>query len=174
MAEQRPEPKDVNKPTGLKRFLPYLIVLLVLIVEAVAVVVVMKIVGTNPAEATAQMTGEDQDILTDDGMDVEVPLCDLSAFNKKTGVLLLFQIQVVGVVDPEDKDQVAKLIALRKATIDDRITKVIRGADPKFLSEPGMETIRRQIKFELDKIIGNEHTLKELLIPKLLQSASNL
>jgi len=51
------------------------------------------------------------------------------------------------------------------------VTTVIRSADPKFLQEPGLETIRRQIKFELDKVLGDDKIIVDLLIPSLLQSS---
>jgi hypothetical protein len=62
----------------------------------------------------------------------------------------------------------------RQATICDRVNTVVRRAEPKFLSEPGLETVRRQIKFELDKVFGDEDLIQEVLLPELLQSQAQL
>jgi flagellar basal body-associated protein FliL len=62
----------------------------------------------------------------------------------------------------------------RKASIEDRITTVIRSADPAHLAEPGLETLKRQFKFELDKITEDETLIRQVLIPKLLQTRSAL
>jgi flagellar basal body-associated protein FliL len=72
------------------------------------------------------------------------------------------------------KDTCKGLIDARKATIRDRLDTLLRNADPKYLNEPGLETLRRQIKFELDKVFKDEKLVDEILITKFLKSRANL
>ena len=167
---------NVNVPTKRKKLLPYTIIGAIMLVEGLAVYIAAKTLGSDPAAAEAgQGSGES---IGPDGMptdmDVELLICELDAFNKKTGRLMMYHIQVVAIVNRGHEERLQKLVELRRGTISDRVTTVIRSAEPKYLSEPGLETIRRQIKFELDKIFGDETLIIELLIPKLLQSSSNL
>ena len=54
--------------------------------------------------------------------------------------------------------------------IRDRIRTIIAESDPDKLgggTEPGLETLRRQIKYQLDEIVG-EGLIDEVLVPKCI------
>ena len=56
------------------------------------------------------------------------------------------------------------------ATIKDRVRTIIAQSNPDKLgggSEPGLETLRRQVKFQLDEIIG-EGMIEEVLVPRCI------
>ncbi|MGH7214988.1 MAG: hypothetical protein ACREIT_09525, partial [Tepidisphaeraceae bacterium] len=58
----------------------------------------------------------------------------------------------------------------RDALIRDRIRTIIAQADPEKLgggSEPGLETLRRQVKYQLDEIVG-EGMVDEVLVPRCI------
>jgi hypothetical protein len=57
----------------------------------------------------------------------------------------MFHIQVTAVVKKANEAVLEKCVQERQNTINDRVTTIIRSADPKFMNEPGLETIRRQI-----------------------------
>ncbi len=168
---------NVAESSRKKKLFPILVVAGLMLAEGVGIYLAMKTLGTDP-QAVEANAGDEKGVGPDgqpaDAMDVELAICKLDAFNKKTGKLLMIHIEVVVIVSPEERKRIEKLIELRQKTISDRITTIIRNADPKYLNEPQLETIRRQIKFELDKIVGAEDLVKEVLIPNLLQSASNL
>lgn len=137
----------------------------------------MKFFGGAPGRASAGTALADQAVPTQEGAATpiaEVLIAELDAYNNLSGRLYVYHLQVSAQVKPEAKKQIEKIIEQRGGTICDRINTVIRGADPKHLNEPGLETMRRQIKFELDKIFGDDSLVLELLIPKLLQSRANL
>lgn len=166
---------DVSEPKRSRKFLPYAIIAGLMLAEGLGIFVAMKTLGSDPEVVEAgEGDGIGPDGMAEQAMDAELPICELDAFNKKSGKLMMYHIEVVAVVNREQETGLKKLVELRRATIHDRITTVIRGADPKFLNEPGLETIRRQVKFELDKVFGDEKLINELLIPELLQSSSNL
>jgi flagellar basal body-associated protein FliL len=54
--------------------------------------------------------------------------------------------------------------------IQDRIRTIIAQSDPEKLSggsEPGLETLRRQVKYQLDEIIG-DGMIDEVLVPRCI------
>ena len=58
----------------------------------------------------------------------------------------------------------------REALIKDRIRTIIAQSDPEKLgggSEPGLETLRRQVKYQLDEIVG-EGMIDEVLVPRCI------
>jgi flagellar basal body-associated protein FliL len=54
--------------------------------------------------------------------------------------------------------------------IQDRVRTIMAQSDPEKLgggSEPGLETLRRQVKYQLDEIIG-EGMIEEVLVPRCI------
>ena len=50
------------------------------------------------------------------------------------------------------------------------MNRIIAGIDPQKLNgavEPGLETLRRQVKYQLDQIVG-EHVIEEVLVPRCI------
>ena len=58
----------------------------------------------------------------------------------------------------------------RRARLEDAVNVVIRSADPNHLDEPELGTIKRRLKYEIDRIFGDETVIQEIVIPLLLQS----
>ena len=104
------------------------------------------------------------------GKTAEVQVLDFKAQNKQTGRLILYDLSVFVVVKSESESQVKDTIAARKALITDRIRTIIAQNDPEKLgggSEPGLETLRRQVKHQLDEIVG-DGLIEEVLIPRCI------
>ena len=99
--------------------------------------------------------------------DVEIQLLDTHLPNRlhSSGCLYIYDLQVVTTTEEKNKKTLTDLIAERKASIHDRIRTIIASADPKALGEPGLETLRRQIQYQLEEAVGKE-LIKEVLIPK--------
>jgi flagellar basal body-associated protein FliL len=73
-------------------------------------------------------------------------------------------------VKPEAAESVKKIITDRDALIKDRVRTIIAQSDPDKLgggSEPGLETLRRQVKYQLDTIIG-DGLIDEVLVPRCI------
>ena len=91
------------------------------------------------------------------GKTAEVQVLDFKAQNRQTGRMLLYDLSVFVVVKSESETQLRTRLA-RKALITDRIRTIIAQNDPEKLgggSEPGLETLRRQVKHQLDEIVGD-------------------
>jgi len=65
-----------------------------------------------------------------------------------------------------ESDMLAKVVHEQDRTIKDRLASIVRAAEPQHLQEDGLATMRRQIKFELERILGEKLTIHEVLIPE--------
>ena len=101
---------------------------------------------------------------------VEINVLDFRAPNKLSGRTFLYDVSIYIVAKTEFEAQVKATIKDREALIKDRIRTIIAQSDPEKLgggSEPGLETLRRQVKYQLDEIIG-EGMINEVLVPRCI------
>jgi flagellar basal body-associated protein FliL len=96
--------------------------------------------------------------------DAEVKLINAKLPNSKSGRLYLYTLEVFVKVSEKDKEHVTELITERESEIKDQVRAIIASADPQTLAEPGLETLRRQIVYQLEHALGKD-LIKELLIP---------
>ncbi len=167
-----------TKPKS-KKIMTLIVIGGVMLAEAGLIIGAMKMFGSEPEPAMAAdgeggEGGVDGEGAGDATALAEVCLAEVDASNNRTGRQYMYHLQVFALIEAEQKEALDKIIEERRATIQDRINTIIRAADPKQLNEPGLETLRRQVKFELQKIIGEGAIIHELLIPELLQSRSSL
>jgi hypothetical protein len=104
----------------------------------------------------------------------EIAVSECRPTNRESGRLVTFRMRVSVLVKTADLEKAKGMIESNKARIDDRINLVIRSADPAYLHEPTLETIKRRLKAELDRLMGDEHLIEEVLIPEMLASAPGL
>ena len=100
----------------------------------------------------------------------EIQVLDFKAQNKLSGRTFLYDVSVYAVVKSEFADRVTAKVKAREALIKDRVRTIIAQNDPEKLgggSEPGLETLRRQVKRQLDEIIG-EGMIQEVLVPRCI------
>jgi flagellar basal body-associated protein FliL len=86
--------------------------------------------------------------------------------NIQSGKLFLYDFQAAVKVAEKDKEKVTELIAEKEFEIKDQIRTIIASSDPESLSEPGVETIRRQVMHQLEEDLGKD-LIKEVLIPSI-------
>jgi flagellar basal body-associated protein FliL len=164
----------------------------VMILEAAVLFAGFKFLGGGPKPVGASVITEDPasggehgEVKTDEhgnpipsaaggahakGKTAEVQVLDFKAQNKQTGRLILYDLSVFVVVKSDSEQQVKDTIAARKALITDRVRTIIAQNDPEKLgggSEPGLETLRRQVKHQLDEIVGDGF-IEEVLIPRCI------
>jgi hypothetical protein len=142
--------------------------------EAVGIFVLLKLVNPAPQSALAAEGPELDADPFNLKEEVEVPICEVSAFNKKEGRLYVYNAQISVLVAAEDRDAVLRFAEAREQSIKDRIQVVFRSADPKDINDPALQTIKRQLLFELNNLLGGKELIRKILIPKLLQSRANL
>jgi flagellar basal body-associated protein FliL len=101
---------------------------------------------------------------------VELQVLEFRAQNKLSGRTFLYDVSVYLVTKAEFSDKVKSTLAGREALIKDRVRTIIAQNDPEKLgggSEPGLETLRRQVKHQLDEIVG-DGMIEEVLIPRCI------
>ena len=101
---------------------------------------------------------------------MEISLLESRFPNKQSGRMFLYDVSIVLTVKTDAQEKVKKVIADRDALIKDRVRTIIAKSDPEKLgggSEPGLETLRRQVKYQLDEIAG-EGLIDEVLVPRCI------
>jgi len=168
MAEQedKPEAPEVAPPPPKhsKSFMTFGIFGGVMLVEGVAIFLCMKFLGSNPdptqgiegLQATTQPWEESQ----------ELDVGHLRVLNSSGARRVLYSVHVVVRIHHSNFDKMDGFLKGRKNTIEDVMSRVIRGAEAKHLAEPGLETLRRQLRFELNTLLGDETIIEQVLIPE--------
>lgn len=169
-------PADGGKPKGkMKKFI---MIGGLMLVEGVAIFAGVKFLGGSPEESEAKEmpveVGNMEQLLEDIARETELEIAKISAYNNRPGNQMVYNLTVSCRVNTDVMEKAKSLLELRSMTIQDRLQKVIRNADPQFMTEPGLETIRRQVKFELDQILGTDTLINEILIPEIVQARGRL
>ena len=114
--------------------------------------------------------GEKGAALTSSSKIKEVEVLSFRAPNKLSGRTFLYDVSIYAVCKSTNETTVSNAIKDRKNLITDRIRTIIAQTDPEKLgggSEPGLETLRRQVKYQLDQIVG-EGLVDEVLVPRCI------
>lgn len=149
--------------------------------EAVVLFAGFKFLGGGAKPAHADTVSEEGSAKEGEGKDgakpkldkkktFEVKVVQMSAPNSRDGRTFLYDVWIVARVKGEHKEQVEAAINDNAATIQDRIRTIIGQSDREKLgggSEAGLETLRRQVKFQLDEILG-ENLVEEVVIPRCI------
>ena len=172
-----PEPDEGvvadSKPSPSKRkLLTLAIVGAIMLLEGVGIFVVVRMTRETPPSEAGEMAENPDQLL--DQMDAELALVECDAINRKSGQSIVVHLSISVRVAAGDQDHAATLIERRQDTLKDRVQMILRSADPQHLNEPNLDTLKRQVKFEVDKILGDDKLVLEVLIPQILQSRSRL
>ncbi|MCP4593132.1 MAG: hypothetical protein GY842_20545 [bacterium] len=169
-AEQTIE--DAAPSSGKKKIITLGVVGGIMLLEGVGIFMLARMTGEPaPSEAGEAMVDPLQLI---EQMDVEVLLGECDAINRKSGDAVVVHLTLSGRVSADNVERVTQLIEKRQNTIRDRVQMILRSADPQHLNEPNLDTLKRQVKTEVDKILGEEELVLEVLIPQILQSRARL
>ena len=151
----------------------------VMLVEAVVLFAGFKFLNSGPKNANAadlttpdkkDAGGADASASPDDSPTVEIPLLESRFPNKRSGKSYLYDVKIVLSVKKEFADKVKAIIGEHDALIQDRVRTIIAESDPDKLgggSEPGLETLRRQVKYQLDEIVG-DGMIDDVLVPQCI------
>jgi flagellar basal body-associated protein FliL len=185
---EAPAPGAAEKSTAKPGLLGKTPVLLgaVMVLEAAVLFAGFKMLGGNPSSAAGAelTTSEGDDPHADPHGDghgkpgkagdkkksVELLVVDFKAPNKTSGRTFLYDVAIYVVTKSEHEAKVKDTLKEREALIKDRVRTIIAQSDPEKLtggSEPGLETLRRQVKYQLDLILG-EGVIEEVLVPKCI------
>ena len=100
----------------------------------------------------------------------ELVVVEFRAPNKRSGRTFLYDLSIYASVRGKNKAAVEAAIKDRGALIKDRVRTIIAQSDPEKLgggTEPGLETLRRQVKVQLDDILGDGR-VEEVLVARCI------
>lgn len=136
-----------------------------MLAEGVGIFFAMKFFGSEP-DPTVGMT---QLAVTTQpfGESKEVELVRVRVQNTNGARPALYSV-AINVKVPADKVTfiTEDFLKNRQATVTDTISRIIRSADGKHLSEPGLETLKRRVSIELGTLLGDDKVIEEVLIPE--------
>lgn len=121
--------------------------------------------GPDPAAAAMNGLGEEAPAAA---QDVEIEIADFMAPNAKKGRVFVYEMKIAARVAGSDVERLKVLLKEQRLTISDRLNNLVRAADPQILTEDGLETLKRQMRFEINNILGDEDLIRMILIPKLM------
>jgi len=180
-------------PKKKRKLVPVLILAGLMGIEGVGVFFVTKMFsGGQPASAEGAEFGDtaDENAETDarnsaggqmrdkkspannGPSEIDITECRLN--NRTSGKLITLKMRVSALVTSADAEKAKALVEANKARINDRVNVVVRSATPQELNEPGLETIKRRLKQEFARVLGDEKLISEVLIPEMMQSGSGL
>ena len=180
MATDNAGPEASEKPPSKTRSKSWIVVVALMAVEGVGIFFGTKFF-LNPTPSAAIAEGAESTETGASGQAelktpelAEVELSECRPINRVTGKLISFRMRASILVTTSEVERAKALIQANKARIDDRVNFVIRSADPAHLNEPALDTIKRRIKSEMDRIVGDEKLVHEVLIPEMLPSGPGL
>ncbi len=137
----------------------------VMLAEGLAIFFAMRFFGSapDPAKALEPISATTQPF--SERREIEVARVRVQNTNGERSILYSVTINIV--VDyTQEKMIVEEFLENRKATITDTISRIIRSSEAKHLSEPGLETLKRQISFELGVLLKDDTIIEQVLIPE--------
>jgi len=149
------------------------ILLGVMAAEAVVVFILVKHFAVAPASAEAASGhGVEMPAVEKKPEEVELEVVRLRAQNERSQRQMVYDLEVFVSVSDANKEKVNDLFQRRKATVQDRLARVVRAAEPERFTEPDLRTLRKQFQNELTQIVGEEGLILEVLIPSIVSSES--
>ena len=150
----------------------------VMVIEAVVLFAGFKFItggakNANAADLTVPdktKVDGDKGGASDANATAEIQLLDSRFPNKQSGRTFLYDIQIFLSCKKDVADKIKPMITDHEALIQDRVRTIIAQSDPDKLgggSEPGLETLRRQVKYQLDEI-GGDGMIDDVLIPRCI------
>ncbi len=172
MANDEADPKTAAAPAKKGRMTPLLIVGALMAAEGVGVFFVANALSPPPAATLAGMEGSGDGSAADGAEDyAEIELAECRPSNSKSGRFVTFHVRVSALVATEDLERAQKLVASKRARLEDTVNTVIRSAEPKELNEPELGTLKRRLKHGFGEVFGDDQLVKQVLIPQWLQSS---
>lgn len=171
-AEKAEDAKGQDQDSASKKgkLKPLIIVLALMLGEGVGIFVLMRFVNPEPEPVMANDVPEEVDPFE---ARAEVFICEAQATNSREGRTRIYHIELSAIVVTENVDMVENFVQVREKSILDRVQTIIRSADPQDLADPSLQVMKRQLKFELNNLVGSD-LLEEVLIPNLMRSRSQL
>jgi flagellar basal body-associated protein FliL len=137
----------------------------VMLLEGLAIFFCMKMFGAEP-DPTQGMVESLQPTTAPFEESRELQVAQVRVQNDNGQRATLYGVTITARVHHERAEIMDDFLKNRAATINDAMGRLIRSADEKHLAEPGLETLKRQIRFELSSLLGDDTVIEQVLIPE--------
>ncbi|MCC7293912.1 MAG: hypothetical protein IT449_17775 [Phycisphaerales bacterium] len=170
--------KEAAPPAKKSKMVLFILVGGMMLIEGVGVFALVNFLSHKPDEAAAEtveaVESEEHKKWEDppDSQFAECVVADCRPTNVLTGKLVYYNVKVSILVDRQKLPGVQKMVEQNKSRLEDAVNTVVRSAEPKILNEPTLQTVKRQLKAELDRILGDDKIISEVLVPQLIQIGS--
>jgi flagellar basal body-associated protein FliL len=168
---EQPEAKPADKP---RKKLPKTALLIagVMVVEAGGFLAAMKLFGAGPGDSYGAEGGhyvQGYDPTTQPATaEVEV-VRKFKVLNTKSGRAYVYDFDISAMVAGDRLADMQKLITERSGEVADRLSMVIRSADPRELDADDLQSLRMKFKREINAVAGDESLVLRVLIPRAVQ-----
>lgn len=164
MADEKTTTTDAPEESGKKRSKTFIVIAVILVVEAVGIIGGMHFFG-GPSEADArdpmQMAGvPDEDKIT------EIKIVNTRLPNSKTGVTYLYDTEIYVQVKRKYADRVNDQLEQFQNEIRAELTALWRTSEPESFREPRLESLTRKVYALLNDRFGNDPETGEPIINK--------
>ena len=99
----------------------------------------------------------------------EIPLVESMQVDNYTQgrTRLLVTLEVTAKVKKDKQEKIGPLVIEHATEIRDRIRTLVSSARPEDITDPKLQIIKREIKVNVERIIGQEDCIEEILVPSL-------
>ncbi|MFG0243915.1 MAG: hypothetical protein ACF8R9_14095 [Phycisphaerales bacterium JB054] len=168
MADEAKDNQEQEQPAKKSPLLTIIIVAVVMVVEGVAVVGFVKFSGMGASSAEASgIAGEEA---AEEEKTVELPLAEGRFQNLASGQAWTWNIESVLQVKKKNEEKVSAELERRRSEITEGVSLIIRRSAHAHLTEPGLETLHRQISAYIESVFGfdpeGEPLVERVLLPK--------
>jgi flagellar basal body-associated protein FliL len=139
----------------------------VMVVEGLAIFMLMRFFGTTP-DPTLGVEGIQVPTTQPWKESAELEVAKLRVQNNNASRPLLCSVTVVIRVHQADVEKVKEFLHNRKNTVEDALSRIVRSAEERHLNEPGLETLKRQFRFELGSLVNDDTVIEQVLIPECM------
>ncbi len=157
MAEEaRKKPAKEEESAPKKKGLPLKTMIMlaaVLLIEGVAISAVFLMAG-GPAPVRGESSADDPAIVAEQPAEVLV-IADKFQ-NTRRGRAYLYDTEIYIVVANKYKESIEESIEAKRAAITADVAVIIRKAEPAYLMEHELSTLKRQIRAALDQRLGSD------------------
>lgn len=138
----------------------------VMLVEGLALFFAMKWFFGTDADPTMGMMEELTVTTQPFAESKELELAHVRVQNDQGDRTILYSVTVTVRIHHDNEQMVCDFMKNRSATINDVISRIIRSAKPEHLAEPGLETLKRKVGFEMGSLLGDDTVIEQVLIPE--------
>ncbi len=177
MADGPEKKKDANEEETTKPKKGKLVLILMVVgimgLEGVGVFALTKFLSPAPPAAHADdgdPNAEGGEGTTSLEGTLEIKLADCRVSNRQGAKVTVVTIKVSGLVRTELGETIKARVEEMRSRIDDRVSFVLRSASQQTFSEPGLQSLKRQLTHEFNRLFGEEGLVLEVLIPEFYQT----